>query len=118
MTSDLFKDMPPEHMALRVSGLCFVVLFLEGYDVSAMGYTTPSLIEAWHTSAPQFTSTVTLGALSMLIGSLSADSPGDRLGCKPVLIACVAVFGNSLPYWDGRQSSSSADPYHCCWSRF
>jgi AAHS family 4-hydroxybenzoate transporter-like MFS transporter len=82
-----------EHMALRVSGLCFLVLFLEGYDVSAMGYAMPSLIEAWHASAPQFTATVTLGAVSMLVGSLCAGVLGDRLGRKPVLIGCVAIFG-------------------------
>jgi hypothetical protein len=56
-----------DHMALRVTGLCFLVLFLEGYDVSALGYATPSLIEAWHASAPQFTTVVTLGAFSMLM---------------------------------------------------
>jgi AAHS family 4-hydroxybenzoate transporter-like MFS transporter len=58
-----------------------------------MGYATPSLIEAWHASAPQFTATVTLGAVSMLVGSLCAGVLGDRLGRKPVLISCVAIFG-------------------------
>ena len=61
-----------DHMALRVSGLCFLVLFLEGYDVSAMGYATPSLIEAWHSSAPQFTAMVTLGA----------EARGHSLRCR------------------------------------
>src|SRR5689334_10488532 len=80
-------------IALRVGGLCFLVLFLEGYDVSALGYATPSLIEAWHESAPRFTGAVTIGALGMLLGSLCAGILGDRLGRKPVLIGCVALFG-------------------------
>jgi MFS family permease len=81
------------HLAQRVSGLCFLVLVLEGYDVSAMGYATPSLIEAWHASAPQFTTTVTVGAFGMLLGSLFAGILGDRIGRKPILIGCVAIFG-------------------------
>lgn len=84
---------PTDGVALRVSGLCFLVLCLEGYDVSSLGFATPSLIEAWHVSAAQFTKTVTLGAVAMLVGSMCAGILGDRLGRKPVLIGCVAVFG-------------------------
>jgi MFS transporter, AAHS family, 4-hydroxybenzoate transporter len=79
--------------APRVSELCFFVLFLEGYDVSALGYATPSLIEGWHLSPPMFTVTITMGAVGMLLGSFAAGMLGDRLGRKPVLIGCVATFG-------------------------
>ena len=78
---------------LRVAGLCFLVLFLEGYDVTSMSYATPSLIDAWHVRAPQFTTAVTMGGFGMLFGSLCAGLLGDRLGRKPVLVGCVATFG-------------------------
>jgi AAHS family 4-hydroxybenzoate transporter-like MFS transporter len=77
----------------RVAGLGFMVLFLEGYDVSSLGYATPALIEAWHVTAPQFTTAVTLGAIGMLLGSLCAGVLGDRVGRRSVLIGCVAIFG-------------------------
>ena len=82
-----------DSVALRVNGLCFLVLCLEGYDVSSLGFATPSLIEAWHVKASQFTTMVTLGAVSMLVGSMCAGILGDRLGRKPILIGCVAIFG-------------------------
>ncbi len=78
---------------LRVAVLCFLVLFLEGYDVSAMSYATPSLMDAWQLRAPQFTTAVTAGGVGLLLGSVIAGLPGDRRGRKPVLVGCVAMFG-------------------------
>jgi AAHS family 4-hydroxybenzoate transporter-like MFS transporter len=78
---------------VRVASLCFMVLFLEGYDITSMSYAIPSLIEAWHVKPPQFTAALTAGSFGLLFGALGAGLLGDRLGRKPVLIGCTAVFG-------------------------
>jgi MFS transporter, AAHS family, 4-hydroxybenzoate transporter len=78
---------------VRVASLCFMVLFLEGYDITSMSYAIPSLIEAWHVKPPQFTTALTAGSFGLLFGALSAGLLGDRLGRKPVLIGCTGVFG-------------------------
>jgi hypothetical protein len=36
-----------EGLHLRVAWLCGVVLCLEGYDIAAVGYAIPSLVDAW-----------------------------------------------------------------------
>jgi AAHS family 4-hydroxybenzoate transporter-like MFS transporter len=78
---------------VRVASLCFMVLFLEGYDITSMSYAIPSLIDAWHVKPPQFTTALTAGSFGLLFGALSAGLLGDRLGRKPVLIGCTAIFG-------------------------
>jgi MFS transporter, AAHS family, 4-hydroxybenzoate transporter len=78
---------------VRVASLCFMVLFLEGYDITSMSYAIPSLIDAWHVRPPQFTIALTAGSFGLLFGALCAGLLGDRLGRKPVLIGCTAVFG-------------------------
>ncbi|HEY1410839.1 MAG TPA: MFS transporter [Rhodopila sp.] len=78
---------------IRVASLCFMVLFLEGYDITSMSYAIPSLIDTWHVRPPQFTIALTAGSFGLLFGALSAGLLGDRLGRKPVLIGCAAVFG-------------------------
>jgi MFS transporter, AAHS family, 4-hydroxybenzoate transporter len=78
---------------LRVAWLCGVVLFLDGYDIAAVGYAVPSLVDAWRVAPSVFTQALTAGNVGLLLGSLCAGFLGDRLGRKPVLIGCVAVFG-------------------------
>jgi AAHS family 4-hydroxybenzoate transporter-like MFS transporter len=80
-------------LPVLVGSLCFMVLFLEGYDITSMSYAIPSLIDAWHVKPPQFTTALTAGSFGLLFGALSAGLMGDRLGRKPVLIGCTAVFG-------------------------
>jgi MFS transporter, AAHS family, 4-hydroxybenzoate transporter len=83
----------PKRLHVRVASLCFLVLFLEGYDITAMSYAIPSLMEAWHATPPQFTTALTAGSFGLLLGALSAGLLGDRLGRKPVLIGCTVIFG-------------------------
>ncbi len=78
---------------LRLAWLCGLVLFLEGYDIAAVGYAIPSLVDAWHVRPSMFTPALTAGNIGLLLGSLCAGLLGNRLGVKRVLIGCVAMFG-------------------------
>lgn len=82
-----------QRLHLRVAWLCGFVLFLEGYDIAAVGYAVPSLVDAWRVRPVELTAALVAGNLGLLLGSLWAGLPGDRMGRKPVLITCVAVFG-------------------------
>jgi hypothetical protein len=78
---------------LRVAWLCGMVLFLEGYDIAAVGYAIPALVDTWRITASGFTPALAAGNVGLLLVSLSAGLLGDRLGRKPVLISCVVLFG-------------------------
>ena len=84
---------PLERLHVRVTWLCGVVLFLEGYDIASVGYAIPSLVDVWGVPSPGFTQALTAGNVGLLLGSLCAGLLGDRLGRKPVLLSCVAGFG-------------------------
>jgi AAHS family 4-hydroxybenzoate transporter-like MFS transporter len=77
----------------RAAWLCALVLLLEGYDIAAVGYVVPSLIETWRVPPAALTTTLAAGNFGLLIGSIIAGSLGDRVGRKPVLVACVSAFG-------------------------
>jgi MFS transporter, AAHS family, 4-hydroxybenzoate transporter len=84
---------PAARLHLRVAWLCGAVLFLEGYDIAAVGYAVPSLVDVWRVHPQAFTPVLTAGNVGLLLGSLCAGLLGDRLGRKPVLIGCTVVFG-------------------------
>lgn len=77
----------------RVAWLCGLVLLFEGYDIAAVGYAIPSLVDTWRIPAAAFTQVLTAGNVGLLLGSIVAGLLGDRFGRKPVLLTCVSAFG-------------------------
>jgi AAHS family 4-hydroxybenzoate transporter-like MFS transporter len=65
----------------------------EGYDIAAVGYALPSLVDAWRVQPSVFTQVLTAGNVGLMLGSLVAGWLGDRLGRKPVLMGCILLFG-------------------------
>lgn len=80
---------------LRTTVLCGLVLVLEGYDLTVVGYVVPHLVEAWSKPPAAFAAALTAGNVGMFIGALLCGWFGDRYGRKPVLLGCLAVFGTA-----------------------
>jgi MFS transporter, AAHS family, 4-hydroxybenzoate transporter len=53
---------------LRVAWLCGLVLCFEGYDIAAVGYAVPSLVDAWRVPSSGFTQALTIGQVGCCLG--------------------------------------------------
>jgi MFS transporter, AAHS family, 4-hydroxybenzoate transporter len=82
-----------DRRVLRTTLLCGLVLVLEGYDLTAVGYVVPHLVGAWGKPPGAFAAALTAGNVGMFIGALLCGWLGDRYGRKPVLLGCLAGFG-------------------------
>ena len=72
--------------------LCATCLVMDGFDVQAMGYVAPAIIEDWHVTKASLGPVFGAGLLGMLLGSLAFSLLADRIGRRPVLILATTLF--------------------------
>lgn len=77
---------------LRVLVLCGLCILMDGFDVQAMGYVAPAIIEEWQVSKASLGPVFGAALLGMLIGSLVFSVMADKIGRRPVLIGATFFF--------------------------
>jgi AAHS family 4-hydroxybenzoate transporter-like MFS transporter len=77
---------------IRVFVLIGCLVLLDGFDVQAIGFVAPALVRAWHLEPQVLGPVFSAGLLGMLAGAMSWSLVADRIGRRPVLIACTFFF--------------------------
>lgn len=73
--------------------LCGICMVLDGFDVQAMGYVAPALLQDWHVDKSSLGPVFGAGLFGLLVGSLVFSVVADKLGRRPVLIVSTVFFG-------------------------
>ena len=73
--------------------MCGLIVFVDGFDAQAMGFVAPALTAALKISRGVLGSVISSGLVGMMIGALISGPLADRIGRKPVLVACALIFG-------------------------
>jgi AAHS family 4-hydroxybenzoate transporter-like MFS transporter len=92
MVAATFDGRALSALQIRVFLLCAVVVFLDGYDLQAMGLAVPTLATAWHLPSPAFSIALSASLLGLGLGSALIAPLGDRLGRRPLLLAGLAII--------------------------
>lgn len=72
--------------------LCGVCMILDGFDVQAMGYVAPALLQDWKVDKASLGPVFGAGLFGLLLGSLFISVVADKLGRRPVLIGSTFFF--------------------------
>jgi AAHS family 4-hydroxybenzoate transporter-like MFS transporter len=72
--------------------LCGLCLIMDGFDVQAMGYVAPAILQEWHVPSAQFGAVFGAGLFGILVGSLLFSMAADKIGRRPVLIGVTLCF--------------------------
>ncbi len=72
--------------------LCALSLIMDGFDVQAMGYVAPEIINEFGIPVGQIGPIVSAGLVGILIGSLFFTVLADKIGRRPVLIIGTFFF--------------------------
>ena len=70
-----------------------VVLFIDGFDMYFFGKILPAVADGLGVKPADMTWVVTMQQVGMALGAFVMPPLADRIGRKPVLALCLAVFG-------------------------
>ena len=73
--------------------LCAMGLIIDGFDVQALGYVGPAVIEEMGMDTRQLGNVLAATNFGVLLGSLLFTMVGDEWGRRPVLIGATFFFG-------------------------
>lgn len=76
----------------RLFILCALCLIMDGFDVQAVGYAGPALIQEWQIPQAALGPVFGAGNFGVLVGSLLFTMIGDRWGRRPILVAATLFF--------------------------
>ncbi len=78
---------------LRVALLCALVLIVDAFDSTSIGFVAPRLSAVWHLPPGALGPVFAWGFFGQLLGTVVAGPVADRLGRKAVLIVGTIEFG-------------------------
>ena len=89
----LIDDQKVGRYQIRILLLCAAVIFMDGFDLQALGYIAPTLSKAWHLAPGSLGPVFSASLTGLMIGALVFGPVGDRIGRKKVIVGCTAFFG-------------------------
>jgi AAHS family 4-hydroxybenzoate transporter-like MFS transporter len=80
-------------LQIRVASICGLIQMCDGYDVGTIGWSVPSLTNIWQIAPSAFALAFLWSNIGLMAGALAAGPIGDRIGCRPLLLISLPLFG-------------------------
>jgi AAHS family 4-hydroxybenzoate transporter-like MFS transporter len=76
-----------------IFGLCLIVLGIDGFDTTSIGFIAPALIDDWGIRRQDLAPVMMSGLFGVAVGCIVAGPLADRFGRRVVVISSVAFIG-------------------------
>ncbi|PWC17191.1 aromatic acid/H+ symport family MFS transporter [Brenneria roseae subsp. roseae] len=90
---EYLESQPLKKFHVVLTLICLLVLTLDGFDMTIMGFVAPSLMDEWKVSHDVLGVAMSAGLMGLACGALMGGTIADRFGRKNVIFFAVLVFG-------------------------
>src|SRR5262245_59450800 len=90
--SDVVDNSKLGPFQIRLLALCSLCLVVDGFDVQAMGYVAPAIVQEWNIPRAELGPVFGAGLFGVLLGALLFSMAADKIGRRPALIWGTLFF--------------------------
>jgi AAHS family 4-hydroxybenzoate transporter-like MFS transporter len=77
----------------RLIALSWIITVFDGLDIMMVSFTAPYMRDELHLTKAMLGNIFAIGTAGMVIGGLACSYVGDRIGRRPMILACAFTFG-------------------------
>ncbi|MHA6784661.1 MFS transporter [Pseudonocardia saturnea] len=88
---DVIDRSPMTRFQVMVVALCLVMNVVEGFDILVMAFAVSGVAAEWQLTASQVGVLLSSGFVGMALGSALVAPLADRIGRRPLTLACLAM---------------------------
>ena len=93
---ELIDERPMCRFQWAAVAVCMALNMIDGFDVLVMAFTAASVSAEWKLSGAQLGFLLSAGLFGMAGGSLFVAPWADRVGRRPLILACLATAGTGM----------------------
>ena len=87
---------PMHRIQVTVVALCVALNALDGFDVLAISFAAPGISTEWGIDKATLGVVLSMELIGMALGSALIGNAADRVGRRPVILACLAVMSAGM----------------------
>lgn len=90
--NDVIDSQPIGRYQKLIIGLCMALMVLDGYDIQAMAYAAPLIMENWQIDKTVLGVVFSAALGGLFVGSLVLSNLSDRFGRRPIMLISTLAF--------------------------